>query len=140
MSRLQVFGIDFDGLTTELLDGVAREAKDYMYSIAPAGSTGRLRGSIGISKLGISARKVGASDPRKYPRIALLDIGPFEIRPKRAKVLRFISQTTGKPVFAKFVIHPGGHHVISRTEDWIENRLGGITDKIMVRRLKGGTG
>lgn len=135
MSKQEVFGLDFAGLGDELLDAAAKQGQDYMERITPVGTTGKLKASIGITRLK-NARKVGASDPRKYPRIVFLDIKPFKIRPKTKKVLKFMD--AGKqPAWAKYVMHPGGQRVISRTEDWLEARLGEITDKVMQHYPKG---
>lgn len=135
MSKQEIFGLDFEGLGDDLLDAAAKQAQDYMERITPVGPTGKLKASIGTTRLK-NARKVGASDTRKYPRIVLLDIKPFKIRPKEKKVLKFIGG--GKqPVWARHVIHPGGQRVISRTEDWLEPRLGETIDKVMQRYPKG---
>ncbi|MEN6325792.1 MAG: hypothetical protein ABFD18_06260 [Syntrophomonas sp.] len=138
--KVKVFGLEFDGLPEELLNVAARETKDYMKPITPRGQTGRLKNSIGITKLSKYSRKVGASDQRKYPRMALLDLDWFIVRPKKSKVLKFFpGKGKGKKaVFAKYVRYPGGQHVISRTEEWVNSRLGDMADEVMAHYPKEG--
>lgn len=140
MSKLRVFGLEFDGLTDELLDEAARKTRDYMKPLVPRGETGKLKRSVGITRLSKYGRKVGAADQRKYPRIVLLDLDPIFIRPKQARVLRFnAGKGRGrKAAYAHWVYHPGGQRIISRTEDYIWGQMGSIADQVMNHYPKGG--
>lgn len=131
----KLLGLSYKGLQKDILNQAARLARDYMKSITPKYKSGKLRRSIGITVLSKKARKVGSSDTRKYPRLVMLDIKPFEIRPKSKKVLRFMIGK--KPFFAKHVLNPGGKNVIGRTEAYIESHLEPIIDEVMENYPKG---
>lgn len=61
--------------------------------------------------------------------------GPYDIYPKTAKALRWFSQSTGQPIFAQHVVHPGikgDHWYDNAIKEWQEQTLPDSLDRTIV--------
>ena len=67
--------------------------------------TGELRNSIKIRERGAYEFHVVADT--EYAYFVEYGTRPHIIRPRKAKVLRWFDRWTGKPIFARYVRHPG---------------------------------
>lgn len=84
--------------------------------------TGRLRQSIRVEKIGPLEYFIGPTV--EYAIYVKKGTRPHEIRPRRARALRFV--INGKVVFAKKVEHPGTkpNPFVKRTAEIIKTRIG----------------
>lgn len=122
------------------LDLVAQELQANMVKEAPI-DTGRLRGSIQFPEK-VSSLKYQISINARYWEWLQFGTGPYVIKPKTKKVLRF--EVGGRTVFAKFVNHPGIKpnpfidRAIDKTSNKVEDIVGQALDEVLAASGAGG--
>ncbi|OAT81102.1 HK97 gp10 family phage protein [Desulfotomaculum copahuensis] len=139
-----------DGLPEYLLLQFAKAGERKMKLLTPV-DRGRLRSSIGYVRVGDEIQ-IGSNV--EYAPYILSDAEPYIIRVKQARALAWVvypgkgSKKTrpasddaqgwrrlrkrGLAAYAKWVRHPGGRKVISRTAEWLAQQQ----DKIAVSAIR----
>lgn len=122
------------------LDLTAQLLQANMVQQAPI-DTGRLRGSIQFPEK-IASLKYQISINAKYWEALQFGTGPYTIKPKTKKALRFV--VNGQVIFAKFVNHPGIKanpfidRAIDKTSPRIEGIVGMALDEVLTANGAGG--
>ena len=98
----------------EILERLGVEGETSMKKQTPV-NTGRLRASI---RHRVADDYVEIGTDVKYAPFVLGNVPPFEIRPRRARALRF--RIGKRVIFAKRVRHPGGQGILRQVATELE--------------------
>ena len=122
-SLLRSLGARRGGLVEHVIRRAAREAEALLREKAPR-RTGRMARSIGSVLLGPDRALVGVG--ADYAIFVELGTRPHEIRPRRARALRF--EIGGRIIFATRVLHPGirPRFFAREAAEELSNRLGQV--------------
>lgn len=92
--------------------------------------TGRLRSSV-TYQISDNVLKIGSNV--KYAPFILGDVGPYVIRPRKRKALRF--KIGNEYIFSKKVNHPGAYGVLSKVKEELQRKY---IPEIIKKVLNGG--
>ncbi|MBW2672136.1 MAG: HK97 gp10 family phage protein [Deltaproteobacteria bacterium] len=145
-----------EGLPEFLLLHFAKAGERKMKLLTPV-DRGRLRSSIGYVQVGKDEIQIGSNV--EYAPYILSDAKPYIIRVKRARALAWVVypgkgskkirpdsddaqgwrrlRKRGLAAYAKWVRHPGGRKVISRTAEWLAQQQDKIAASAIREFMKG---
>jgi len=114
-------------IAREILTRLGIEGESSMKRQTPV-DTGRLRASI---RHGVASNYVEIGTDVKYAPFVLGDVPPFEIRPRRARALRF--RIGKRIIFAKRVQHPGGQGILRQVATELEREYPQVVREVLRR-------